>query len=88
MFDDQNMKAYRGHLVEFLNPNPELYNYIFGTRVGKDVVRIYAHENRILLGLTKEETEQIEVDEGTVERLIRNYQEYHKLWTTLPLARL
>ena len=53
------MKAYRGHIVEFNNPEPEVFNYIFGAKVGNDVVRIYCHQTRILLGLTKEETEKI-----------------------------
>jgi hypothetical protein len=56
IFNDKKMKAYRGHIVEFENPNPEMYNFIFGARFNNDVVRIYGHETRILVGLSKEES--------------------------------
>lgn len=57
-------------MIEFPNPNPEMYNYIFGSKVGNDVIRIYAHESRILLGLTKEENEKIEIDGQIVENML------------------
>ncbi len=75
------MKAYRGHIVEFENPNPKIYNYIFGAKFNNDVVRIYGHETRILVGLSKEESEVIEVDSQIVQRLVDNYNQYYSIWS-------
>lgn len=33
----------RGHIVEFKNNNPEVFNYIFGTKINDEVIRIYGH---------------------------------------------
>jgi hypothetical protein len=59
-----------------------VYNYIFGARYNNDVVRIYAHETRILVGLSKEESEVIEVDPKIVNRLVDNYNQYYKIWSS------
>lgn len=82
------MKPFRGHIIEFANPDPSIYNYIFGSKVGNDTIRIYAHESRILLGLTKEENETIEIDEKAVEKMLANYQQYFNQWASQPKAKL
>jgi hypothetical protein len=82
------MKAYRGHIVEFENSSPQTYNYIFGARFNNEVVRIYGHDTRILVGLSKEESEIIEVDSQIVKKLVDNYNQYYNIWSRTIEARL
>lgn len=69
-FGDSKMKGIKGHLIEFRNPSPEIYNFLMKANIGKQVVTYYMHDSRIMLGLTREEVDDCKVDKEKVATLL------------------
>jgi len=86
LFGDKNCVGIQGHLLEFKNPDPEKHDYFIRTKFTlseeeakemHDLVYVYCQEQRILVGLTREDDRATpEVDPVIVEKMIKAVERF------------